>query len=240
MITKIIREKEDLFLEFEWFNRRGELESQKIELNTLKGTDGEINEAGVKVCVQAKYGCYQDANEEKWIYHPSEVHVLVKHLHGTAMFLPVYLACVLGLSKAEALGLTWQDVNFDRNTIMAKNGMVVRIVHLRPEIRDTLAYYLKLQTEHYQVDHDGAEPSWQVCLNEDGTPVDEEELCAALQDAAEKEGLVPLAFDELRFSAAMMMATYKDRVPDICGWLGYQNSLFDTIPVSYCHWSEEN
>lgn len=240
MRVKIVHEKEDLFLEFEWFNRRGELESQKIELNNLKSANGEINEAGVKDCVQAKFGCYQDANEEKWIYHPSEVHALLKRLNGTAMFFPVYLACVLGLSKDEALGLTWQGVNFERDTIMVKNGMAVRIVHLRPEIRETLMNCLKFQVEHYQAENDGAESSWQVCLNEDETPIEEEELCAALQDAAEKEGLVPLEFDELRFSAALMMATYKYRVPDICGWLGYQNSWFDTMPISCCHWVEEN
>ncbi|WP_027938015.1 tyrosine-type recombinase/integrase [Anaeroarcus burkinensis] len=55
----------------------------------------------------------------------SEVEFLKNHIKGTALFLPVSLCVTMGLRRGEALGLCWEDVDFENETISIRKSLVM-------------------------------------------------------------------------------------------------------------------
>ncbi|MPN37375.1 hypothetical protein SDC9_184892 [bioreactor metagenome] len=69
------------------------------------------------------------------ILNEKEVENLLKVCNGTMMKIPIYMACFYGLRRSEMLGLKWNAIDFESNTITVrysvtncrtKNGTVCR------------------------------------------------------------------------------------------------------------------
>ena len=55
----------------------------------------------------------------------SEVDLLTDHIRGTSLFLPVSLCVSMGLRRGEALGLCWEDVDFETENISIRKSLVM-------------------------------------------------------------------------------------------------------------------
>lgn len=52
----------------------------------------------------------------------AQIRAMLDKFEGDELFLPVYLAVVLGLRRGEALGLTWNDIDFENKLVKVRNN----------------------------------------------------------------------------------------------------------------------
>ena len=97
------------------------------------------------------------------IYNQDDMHKLLEKCDGTSLELPIFLASGLGLRISEILGLTWNNIDFNNNTVtiekitVRNNGEVIlkdpktessaRTISAPNELMNRLKSYKKEQIE---------------------------------------------------------------------------------------------
>lgn len=220
-----------------WYTQQGILETKKIPMDQY----GTFEEASLNPAIHA-YETYMDSMFEQngnWIYQPQEVYTLLSSLSGRAEFFPIYLACVFGLSIKELLMLRRKDIDLKYNTLVLRTETKIRTIRLSLEFRDIYFDVLARQEAKFMRCSDNCPEALRlVCLREDNTPFEEDELRNRLRTATDRVDLPTLEFDELRFSSAMMLQLQGYSIMEIWGWLGQQNCWFASQPLANCIWSE--
>lgn len=247
MFGKLISENKNYSVELSWYNQNGLREVIVEPLSATEECKDFPPEGHIFDFLQSEY-----INQRKnpidnrfsfgnnCFYQTYEVYSLLDGLKGDAALVPVFLACVFGLSLQEVLTLTWTGIDLNYNEIIVTNGMTTRMIRLSPTARD---FFVGVKAWHTvrcrDSSIDGPLDGHHVCVNEEGIPFDAEDLCHRLQIAIQKKSLPPITFDNLRLSSAMIMQHHGYSIPEIWSWLGQNNAYFDVLPLSYCQWTEQ-
>ena len=161
----------------------------------------------------------------------------------------VYVTLYYGLRKSEALGLRWQAVDFDANTItinhtVVSNGHIVRkdstksycsnrTFQLLPDVKDVLLK-LKDQQENYKTRlGSGYHNNDYIFKNPNGIPYRPDSLTRSFKRALERHGLPQMRYHDLRHSTASILVDKGWDINDIKEWLGHAD--ISTTANIYAH-----
>ena len=161
----------------------------------------------------------------------------------------VYVTLYYGLRKSEALGLRWQAVDFEANTItinhtVVSNGHIVRkdstksycsnrTFQLLPDVKDVLLK-LKDQQENYKKRLDsGYHNNDYIFKNPNGIPYRPDSLTRSFKRALARHGLPQMRYHDLRHSTASILVDKGWDINDIKEWLGHAD--ISTTANIYAH-----
>ncbi|MDR0531407.1 MAG: site-specific integrase [Oscillospiraceae bacterium] len=177
---------------------------------------------------------------EKQVWSKEQVTTFLergKHHKHYPMFM-LMLCC--GLRRGEALGLRWQDVDFDNEVIyirqtinLLKGELVVGQPKTRASIRDIpMPRFIKTALlEHRRI------LSWHkddlVFHTNRGNPVDPRSLIKSFQRLAQRMGLPPITLHEARHTAATLLAEVWPNPKEAQMILGH-SSITTTLQI-YTH-----
>ena len=153
-------------------------------------------------------------------------------------YYPLFLLLLYyGLRRGEALGLRWQDVNFEENVIKIRQALYeinhkpcfgppktessIRDLPMLPLVKKALLEH-RGQTENYA---DGL-----VFHSEKGNPVEPRSLLTTFKCLAQKAGLPPLSLHEARHTAATLLARAWPNPKDVQVILGH-SSITTTLGI---------
>ena len=246
MSGKLISEGKNYSVELSWYSQNGTRETNIVPLAISDESKTCPPESYIFGHLQIEHAnqrenpvdnCYYFGNNR--LYQIHEVYSLLDGLKDDAAAVPVFLACVFGLSLQEVLTLTWADIDLNYNEIIVSNGMTMRMIRLSPAARDFFIGAKTWQLIRYRDSGvKGPLEEHLVCVDDDGALFDPESLCHRLQLAIQKKSLPPIAFDDLRFSSAMLMQCHGYSIPEIWSWLGQSNAYFSVLPLNCCQWTE--
>ena len=196
-------------------------------------------------------------NEFKGSYYSAdEIHALTEVAEGTKLEIPVLLASFYGLRRSEVLGLKWDAIDFEANTLeikhivtqasidgkkvlvqadRAKTKSSLRTLPLVPPIRDRLLMlkgqqdtYRRLCGKSYNRDYLGY-----LCVDEIGNIIRPNYVSEQFPKLLEKNGLRPIRFHDLRHSCASLLLANGVPMKQIQEWLGHSD--FSTTANIYAH-----
>jgi len=189
-------------------------------------------------------------------YDADEVNTLLEVSKGSKLELPVMLAAFYGLRRSEVVGLKWNAIDFERDTITIQHTVTscnldgkhilvasdttktkssLRTLPLVPFVKERL---LKLQEEQkenrrlcgrsYNKDYVGY-----ICVNEIGDLISPHYVTAAFPKLLEEHDMRHIRFHDLRHSCASLLLANGVPMKQIQEWLGHSD--FSTTANIYAH-----
>jgi integrase len=165
----------------------------------------------------------------------------------------VYVTLYYGLRKSEALGLRWQAVDFDANTItinhtVVSNGHIVRkdstktynsnrTFELLPDVKDLLLKLKDQQEDYKRRLGSGYHNNDYIFKNPNGMPYRPDSLTRSFKRALERHGLPQMRYHDLRHSTASILVDKGWDINDIKEWLGHAD--ISTTANIYAHMSHK-
>jgi len=161
----------------------------------------------------------------------------------------IFVTLYYGLRRSEALGLKWQAVDFDNDTIsinhtIVSNGRIIakdstktysseRTYQLLPDIKDLLlklkdeqeVYKKRLGSNYHNNDY--------IFKNPNGLPYRPDTLTRSFKRALERHGLPQMRYHDLRHSTASILVDKGWDINDIKEWLGHAD--ISTTANIYAH-----
>ena len=189
-------------------------------------------------------------------YSAEEINALLAIVCGTKLEIPVLLGAFYGLRRSEVLGLKWDAIDFEANTLeirhiltqayldgkkvlvqadRAKNKSSLRTLPLIPEIRDRLLeikgqqeVYKKLCGRCYNKEYLGY-----LCVDEVGNILRPNYISESFPKLLKANGMRPIRFHDLRHSCASLLLANGVPMKQIQEWLGHSD--FSTTANIYAH-----
>ena len=189
-------------------------------------------------------------------YSAEEINALLAIVRGTKLEIPVLLGAFYGLRRSEVLGLKWDAIDFEANTLeirhiltqayldgkkvlvqadRAKNKSSLRTLPLIPEIRDRLLeikgqqeVYKKLCGRCYNKEYLGY-----LCVDEVGNILRPNYISESFPKLLKANGMRPIRFHDLRHSCASLLLANGVPMKQIQAWLGHSD--FSTTANIYAH-----
>ncbi len=189
-------------------------------------------------------------------YDAAEMTRLFAITKGTKLEMPVLLGAFYGLRRSEALGLKWDAVDFQRNTLTVRHTVVtcnldgkqvtlscdttktrssMRTLPLVPEFQQRLLLHKARQEEYkmlcgrsYCNDYKGY-----ICLDEMGERLKPGYLTESFIRTLRDNGLRQIRFHDLRHSCASLLLANGVPMKQIQEWLGHSD--FSTTANIYAH-----
>ena len=189
-------------------------------------------------------------------YDSKEVEMLFDAAKGTQLEIPIFLGAFYGLRRSEALGLKWDAIDFQNNTITichtvtsfhldgkrvqlaqntTKTKSSLRVLPLVPAFKEKLLALRDAQAEHRRVCGKCYDKRYlnYICVNEMGTLISPNYLTAAFPKFLERNGLRRIRFHDLRHSCASLLLSNGVPMKQIQDWLGHSD--FSTTANVYAH-----
>ncbi len=189
-------------------------------------------------------------------YSADEINALFKIVYGSKLEIPVLLGAVYGLRRSEVLGLKWDAIDFEANTLevrhiltdvyvdgkkimveadRAKNKSSLRTLPLVPAVRDRL---LEIK-DHQEVCRKLCGRSYNkkylgyLCVDEVGNIISPEYVSSAFPKVLKANGMRHIRFHDLRHSCASLLLANGVQMKQIQEWLGHSD--FATTANIYAH-----
>lgn len=197
--------------------------------------------------------------KEKFVgsfYDSSEVNALFSHLEGHPLEVPIKLGAFYGLRRSEILGLKWNAIDFNANTITIRHTVTscnvdgkhievasdttktkssMRTLPLVPDFRALLlkkkeeqARYRKLCGRSYCTEYLDY-----ICVNELGERLKPNTLTAGFKRILETNDMRVIRLHDLRHSCASLLLANGVPMKQIQEWLGHSD--FSTTANIYAH-----
>ena len=189
-------------------------------------------------------------------YTAEEMEQLFEAARGHKLELIIQFAAFYGLRRSEVLGLKWDAIDFEANTLeirhiltqayldgkkvivqadRAKNKSSLRTLPLVPQIRDRLLElkgrqetYRKLCGRCYNKEYLGY-----LCVDEVGNIFRPNYISEAFPKFLKANGMRPIRFHDLRHSCASLLLSNGVPMKQIQEWLGHSD--FSTTANIYAH-----
>ena len=189
-------------------------------------------------------------------YDADEVNALFDAAKGTKLELPVLFGAFYGLRRSEAIGLKWDAIDFEQNTITIRHTVTscdidgkrilvasdttktkssMRTLPLVPFMRERLLALKDEQEENrrlcgrsYIKDYIGY-----VCVNEIGDLIKPHYVTESFPKLLKANGLRHIRFHDLRHSCASLLLANGVPMKQIQEWLGHSD--FSTTANIYAH-----
>ena len=187
-------------------------------------------------------------------YTLSEVEHLLSCVKGDGAEFPVLMAAFYGLRRSEIMGLKWDSIDFDANTITIahvvvevsidgkytivakdrpKNKKSYRTLPLVPEYRRLLLQMKKHQEEYRELCGNCYHESDYIYVNDIGEQIKPNYVTQHFKLVLRKNNLREITFHELRHTCASLLLKSGISMKDIQAWLGHSN--YNTTANIYAH-----
>ena len=189
-------------------------------------------------------------------YTESQMRDLLTAVKNERLYPIIYVTALYGLRRSEVLGLKWDAIDFEANTLeikhivtqasidgkkvlvqadRAKTKSSLRTLPLVPPIRDRLLMlkgqqdtYRRLCGKSYNREYLGY-----LCVDEIGNIIRPNYVSEQFPKLLEKNGLRPIRFHDLRHSCASLLLANGVPMKQIQEWLGHSD--FSTTANIYAH-----
>jgi integrase len=172
-------------------------------------------------------------------YSPEEVHAVVRAASSEQDGTIFLTAAFTGLRRGELIALRWRDVDFERSAIRVagsfSDGHLTtpksghgRVVPMVPEVGAVLA---RLSQRN-----DGTGDDDLVFPGEHGTYLDGSALRRRFTAAAERAGLRPIRFHDLRHTFGTLAVRGAESIVELQNWLGHAEVR---TTMRYTHYREQ-
>ena len=189
-------------------------------------------------------------------YDSGEVQKLFEAVKDSKLEIPVFLGAFYGLRRSEAIGLKWDAIDFENNTITIRHTVTscqidgkrvqvardttktkssMRTLPLVPAFRELLLQKKAQQDEYRRVCGRSYDKRYleYICVNEMGTLISPHYLTEAFPKMLEKNGLRRIRYHDLRHSCASLLLANGVPMKQIQEWLGHSD--FSTTANVYAH-----
>ena len=189
-------------------------------------------------------------------YDSAEVQKLFEAAKGSKLEIPIFLGAFYGLRRSEAIGLEWDAIDFQNDTITIRHTVVscyidgkrvqkaqditktkssMRTLPLIPAFKELLQHKKQQQNEFqrmcgksYNKDYPGY-----ICLDEMGKRLSPHYLTEAFAKLLKTHGLRKIRYHDLRHSCASLLLANGVPMKQIQEWLGHSD--FSTTANIYAH-----
>ena len=196
-------------------------------------------------------------NEFKGSYYSAdEIHALTEIAEGTKLEIPVLLASFYGLRRSEVLGLKWDAIDFDQNTITIRHTVTscdldgkrvlvasdttktkssMRTLPLVPFMRERLLALKEEQQENRRLCGRSYIKDYleYVCVNEIGDLIKPHYVTESFPKLLKAKGMRQIRYHDLRHSCASLLLANGVPMKQIQEWLGHSD--FSTTANIYAH-----
>ncbi|MBQ3012910.1 MAG: site-specific integrase [Clostridia bacterium] len=165
----------------------------------------------------------------------------------------VFVTLYYGLRKSEALGLRWQAVDFENDTISINHTVVggshivakdstktycsERTYQLLPDIKALLLKLKDQQADYKRRLGSGYHNNDYIFKNPNGVPYRPDSLTRSFKRALERHGLPQMRYHDLRHSTASILVDKGWDINSIKEWLGHAD--ISTTANIYAHMSKK-
>lgn len=188
-------------------------------------------------------------------YNKDELQLLFNIIKDTNIKIPILIGAFYGFRREEILGLKWNAIDFENNSITinftvteasydgkhqivaeakTKTSSSYRTLPLIPKIKELLLEEKEKQRENKKIFKDCyLNTDNYVCVNEDGTLIKPDYLTHKFHEIIINNKLKPIRLHDLRYSCASLLLKNAVYMKDIQVWLGH--SSFNTTANLYAH-----
>ena len=189
-------------------------------------------------------------------YDKDELNALFGAVKGSQLEIPVMLAGFYGLRRSEVLGLKWDAIDFNNNTITIRHTITtfnvdgkrvtvasdttktkssMRTLPLVPLFRERLLALKAEQLENRRLSGKSYNMQYidYICVDEIGDLTSPNYITGAFPKLLERSGLRRIRFHDLRHSCASMLLANGVAMKQIQEWLGHSD--FSTTANIYAH-----
>ena len=189
-------------------------------------------------------------------YDADEVNALFEAAKGTKLELPILFGAFYGLRRSEAIGLKWDAIDFDQNTITIRHTVTscdldgkrilvaadttktkssMRTLPLVPFMRERLLALREEQKENRRLCGRSYIKDYvdYVCVNEIGDLIKPHYVTESFPKLLKANGLRPVRYHDLRHSCASLLLANGVPMKQIQEWLGHSD--FSTTANIYAH-----
>lgn len=189
-------------------------------------------------------------------YDKDELNALFAVVKGSQLEIPVMLAGFYGLRRSEVLGLKWDAIDFNNNTITIRHTITtfnvdgkrvtvasdttktkssMRTLPLVPLFRERLLALKAEQQENRRLSGKSYNMQYidYICVDEIGDLTSPNYITGAFPKLLERSGLRRIRFHDLRHSCASMLLANGVAMKQIQEWLGHSD--FSTTANIYAH-----
>ena len=189
-------------------------------------------------------------------YDKDELNALFEAVKGSQLEIPVMLAGFYGLRRSEVLGLKWDAIDFNNNTITIRHTITtfkvdgkqvtvasdttktkssMRTLPLVPLFRERLLALRAEQQENRRLSGKSYNMRYidYICVDEIGDLTAPNYVTGAFPKLLERNGLRHIRFHDLRHSCASMLLSNGVAMKQIQEWLGHSD--FSTTANIYTH-----
>ena len=189
-------------------------------------------------------------------YDADEVNALFEAAKGSKLELPILLGAFYGLRRSEAIGLKWDAIDFDRNTITIRHTVTscdldgkrilvasdtmktkssMRTLPLVPFMRERLLALKAEQQENRRLCGRSYIKDYleYVCVNEIGDLIKPHYVTESFSKLLKAKGLRQIRYHDLRHSCASLLLANGVPMKQIQEWLGHSD--FSTTANIYAH-----
>lgn len=189
-------------------------------------------------------------------YDADEVNALFEAAKGTKLELPILFGAFYGLRRSEAIGLKWDAIDFEQNTITIRHTVTscdidgkrvlvasdttktkssMRTLPLVPFMRERLLTLKEEQQENRRLCGRSYIKDYleYVCVNEIGDLIKPHYVTTAFPDLLKANGMRHIRYHDLRHSCASLLLANGVPMKQIQEWLGHSD--FSTTANIYAH-----
>ena len=189
-------------------------------------------------------------------YTEDEIQDLFEAAKGTKLELPIVLAAFYGLRRSEVLGLKWDAIDFQQNTITIKHTLTSckidgkkvevatdttktkssrRTLPLIPQFREMLLQRWEMQEEYKRVCGNCYNTKYldYICVDEMGNIIPPNYVTEAFPKLLARHGMRHIRFHDLRHTCASMLLKNGVPMKQIQELLGHSD--FSTTANIYAH-----
>ena len=189
-------------------------------------------------------------------YDVDEVNALFEVAKGTKLELPILFGAFYGLHRSEAIGLKWDAIDFEQNTITIRHTVTscdldgkrvlvasdttktkssMRTLPLVPFMREGLLALREEQKENRRLCGRSYIKDYleYVCVNEIGDLIKPHYVTESFPKLLKANGLRPVRYHDLRHSCASLLLANGVPMKQIQEWLGHSD--FSTTANIYAH-----
>lgn len=189
-------------------------------------------------------------------YSPEELKVLLEAAKGTDIEMVVYIAAWLGLRRGEIIGLKWNYVDFENQTISVKGTMAraEKTIYKETAKNASSLHTLPMNTELAKYLYDLKErqianrkrlgkhytDKWKdfVCVRDNGEILKLDYVTRHIPLLCEQCGLRKIGLHELRHSNVSLLLSAGVSIKEIQEWAGH--STYTTTADIYAHIQSQN
>ena len=187
-------------------------------------------------------------------YTTEQCEKLLEATEGTILHDMIYLTFMYGFRRSELMGLKWDAIDFDNNTLRVSHTVVLqkeiirkdstktkssnRVYPLIPETRAILLRLKQQQAEYREFFGNTYHETGYVFVHEDGREYYPSYPTHELSKALKKHKLPHIRWHDLRHSTASMLIEKGWHMKDISEWLGHSD--IGTTMNIYGHISMEH